>query len=192
MNREEIEKYLLLLNEKLKARNITGEIGIVGGAVMCLLFKARVSTKDIDGIFSPTKEIREAIKEISEDNGLPEDWLNDGVKGFIQRDPPKELFREYSNLKVWVPTAEYMLAMKCVSARSESQDKEDIEFLLRHLGITDKETVFGIISKYYYGNTIQAKSQFIVEELLDKVKKISSSVDAVKESSSKGMKITPY
>lgn len=171
MDTEEIEKYLMLLNEKLKSKNISGEIGIVGGAVMCLFFKSRVSTKDIDGIFSPTNEIREAIKEISEDNGLPEDWLNDGVKGFIHCDPPKELFKEYSNLKVWVPSAEYMLAMKCVSARSETHDRDDIEFLLGYLGMTDKNKVFEIISKYYYGNTIPAKTQFIVEELIDMINK---------------------
>lgn len=171
MNTEEIERCLFLLNEKLKTKKIAGEIGMVGGAVMCLLFKSRVSTKDIDGIFSPTKEIREAIKEISIDNDLPEDWLNDGVKGFISCDPPKELFKEYSNLKVWVPSAEYMLAMKCVSARSETHDRDDIEFLLRHLGITDKNTVFEIISKYYYRNIIPAKTQFIVEELVDNLKK---------------------
>ena len=139
MNVKEIEKYLLLLSDKLKAKGEIGELCIVGGAVMCLVFKARVSTNDIDGIFSPTREIWEAIREIISD---------------------------YSNLKVWAPTAEYMLAMKCVSARADTNDSSDIIFLLKHLNINDKNKVYEIISKYYRENTVPAKTRFIVEEIL--------------------------
>jgi hypothetical protein len=147
---------------------------------MCLVFKARVSTNDIDGIFSPTREIREAIKEIAKENQLPENWLNDGVKGLIQEATPKEIIRDYSNLKVWAPTAEYMLAMKCVSARADTNDSADIIFLLKHLNISDKNTVYEIISKYYKENTVPAKTRFIVEEIVSGLNKNPSSKSGVK------------
>ena len=181
MNVKEIEKYLLLLSDKLKAKGEVGELCIVGGAVMCLVFKARVSTNDIDGIFSPTSEIREAIKEIAKENQLPENWLNDGVKGFIQGDPPREIIRDYSNLKVWAPTAEYMLAMKCVSARADTNDSADIIFLLKHLKIADKNTVYEIISKYYREDTVPAKTRFIVEEIVSGLNKKASGKSGVKK-----------
>ncbi|HCE46315.1 MAG TPA: hypothetical protein DET40_22445 [Lentisphaeria bacterium] len=173
MDIEEIEKYLLALNDKLKVRNVLGELGICGGAAMCLVFKARVSTKDIDGIFCPTQEIRQAIKEISNENNLPEDWLNDGVKGFFHGDPPKQEVREYSNLRIWSPSAEYMLAMKCVSARYDSMDGEDIEFLLKHLNIKDKDTVFNIICKYYPENSVPVKTKFVIEEIFTRLRQDS-------------------
>jgi len=34
-------------------------------------------------IFALTKFIRDFVKEIAEEEGLDEDWLNDSVKGFI-------------------------------------------------------------------------------------------------------------
>ena len=185
MNVKEIEKYLVLLSDKLKAKGEVGELCIVGGAVMCLVFKARVSTNDIDGIFSPTRQIREAIREIAKENQLPENWLNDGVKGFIQEAPPREIIRDYSNLKVWAPTAEYMLAMKCVSARADTNDSADIVFLLKHLKIADKNTVYEIISKYYRENTVPAKTRFIVEEIVSSLNKKLSGNGGVKKNTAK-------
>ena len=59
-----------------------------------------------------------------------------------------------------------MLAMKCVSARADTNDSSDIIFLLKHLNINDKNKVYEIISKYYRENTVPAKTRFIVEEIL--------------------------
>ena len=51
MTSEEIEKYLSEINDELAAKNVIGEICIYGGAAMCLAFKARPATKDVDAIF---------------------------------------------------------------------------------------------------------------------------------------------
>ena len=58
MTAEEIEKYLRELNDELCAMKIKGEICLYGGAVMCLAFKARPATKDVDAIFEPVREVR--------------------------------------------------------------------------------------------------------------------------------------
>ena len=51
LTRKKIEELLGALNEELGRRGVMGEVGICGGAVMCLVFNAREATKDVDAIF---------------------------------------------------------------------------------------------------------------------------------------------
>lgn len=156
------------LNDELRGMGVRGEIGICGGAVMCLVFNARESTKDVDAIFQPTREIRDASKAVADRLGMPEDWLNDAAKGFFLSQPPMRDVVELSNLRVWAPQADYMLAMKCVSARFDSHDLDDTEFLLNHLGIRSVDEACRIIEQYYPRKVIPAKTQFLLEEMLQK------------------------
>ncbi len=67
---ETIKELLFALNEELESRGVLGEIGLCGGAVMCLVFRARGSTKNIDAVFEPTREIWEASFENVESDFL--------------------------------------------------------------------------------------------------------------------------
>jgi len=163
---ERIVELFHALNAELATREVKGEIGICGGAVMCLVFRARVATKDVDAIFSPTREIREASLAVAARLGLADDWLNDAAKAYFLTSPPVHVVLDLSNLRVWAPQAEYMLAMKCVSARFDSHDLDDTRFLLRHLRITSPDEAFRIIEAYYPRNVIPPKTQFLLEELL--------------------------
>ena len=154
------------LNDELRSMGARGEVGICGGAVMCLVFKARESTKDVDAIFRPTKEIRDASRLVADKLGVPADWLNDAAKGYFLSQPPVHAVVELSNLRVWAPQADYMLAMKCVSARFDSHDLDDTKFLLRHLGVRSVREASAIIEKYYPRKAIPPKTQFLLEEVL--------------------------
>jgi hypothetical protein len=154
------------LNAELATLGVKGEIGICGGAVMCLVFQARESTKDIDAIFQPTREIREASRTVAARMGIAEDWLNDAVKGFFLATPPVHNVAEFSNLRVWAPQPGYMLAMKCISARFDSHDLDDVKFLLDYLSIKTPDQAFQIIEQYYPRQVIPPKTQFLLEELL--------------------------
>ncbi len=154
------------LNAELAARGVKGEVGICCGAVMCLVFRARESTKDVDAIFSPTREIREASQAVATRLGLAGDWLNDAAKAYFLTSPPVHEVLELPNLRVWAPRAEYMLAMKCVSARFDSHDLDDTRFLLRHLGIKTPDEAFRIVEEYYPRKVIPPKTQYLLEELL--------------------------
>jgi len=154
------------LNDELKAKGVRGEIGLCGGAVMCLVFNARKSTKDIDAVFHPTGEIRAASKAVAQKMGLPDSWLNDAAKGFFLTRPPVQEVIELSNLRVWAPQAEYMLAMKCVSARFDSHDLDDTRFLLDYLAIQTVEEACRIIEQYYPRHAIPPKTRYLLEELL--------------------------
>jgi hypothetical protein len=162
-----MKKLFHALNRELGKMDVVGEIGLCGGAVMCLVFKARAATKDVDAIFKPTREIREASKKVADEFNLPEDWLNDAAKGFFLTDPPKQDVLSLSHLRIWAPTAEYMLAMKCVSARFDTFDRDDVVFLIRHLEFGSFEDVSKAILKFYPNEMIPPKTRFLIEEIFD-------------------------
>jgi hypothetical protein len=165
LNVNQIKKLFKDLNAELAKQHVMGEVGICGGAVMCLVYQSRNATKDVDGIFEPTAEIRRAAKKVAEKNGLDDDWINDAAKSYFHVDPPKEDVMQLSNLRVWAPTAKYMLAMKAISARFDSHDKNDLIFLIEYLSLRSSVEVFDVICQYYPKNNIPAKTQFLVEEL---------------------------
>jgi hypothetical protein len=58
-----------------------------------------------------------------------------------------------------------MLAMKCISARFDTADKDDIIFLVKYLDLKAPGEVFDIVVKYYPREQVPPKTQFLVEEL---------------------------
>jgi methylmalonyl-CoA mutase cobalamin-binding subunit len=81
LTREELLNALRALSDKLGEQGVTGELCLFGGTVMVLAFSARLATKDVDAIFKPPKTIRDVASRIATELRLPNDWLNDGVKG---------------------------------------------------------------------------------------------------------------
>ena len=165
---EKIKELFAALNEELAAKDVIGEVGICGGAVMCLVFQTREATKDVDAIFEPAQEIREASARVAKRLEVPEDWLNDAVKGFFYSEPPRTDVLNLSHLRIWAPAADYMLAMKCLSARFDSHDGNDVTFLIKHLKLENPEQAFDIVEKYCPKQVIPAKTRFFIEELFSK------------------------
>src|SRR5207237_643168 len=122
--------------------------------------------KDVDAVFAPTRGIRSAAKKVAESFDLPADWLNDAVKGYLHVEPPREDVLNFSHLRVWAPKPEYLLAMKCIAARFDTHDREDVIFLIRLLELKDASKIFAIIEKYYPERLVPPKTRFLVEELL--------------------------
>ena len=164
---DRIRELFAALDQELAKRSVVGEVGLLGGAVMCLVFRARESTRDVDAVFAPTREIRDAARSVARTYDVPDDWLNDAAKGFVVSSPPRIQVLDLPNLRVWAPTAEYMLAMKCVSARFDTHDAGDVAFLIRYLGLVAPEQVFERIARYYPHERVPARTRFLVEELLD-------------------------
>jgi Nucleotidyltransferase of unknown function (DUF6036) len=161
---EEIRHYLSELNDELCAVDVKGEICLYGGAVMCLVFDARPSTKDVDAVFRPAQEIRRAAESVAEAHGLRKNWLNDAVKGFVVPHTQRVLF-DFPNLKVYVPEPDYMLAMKTLASRVDETDRGDVELLIKLLGLKTPDEVFAILEKYYPRQQVKPATQFFVEEL---------------------------
>ena len=168
LDKEKIIQCLDYLNEELKKKDVVGEMCIVGGAVMCLCYGARVATRDIDAIFEPKMIIYECAKRIADEYNLPNDWLNDGVKGFLSENANFKKYKEMSNLYIYVASPEYMLAMKCLSARLDNLDEiDDIKFLIKYLKLNSLELVINVITKYYPIRRFLPKVQYAIIEMFD-------------------------
>lgn len=169
LDRADIERLLALVNDELEKRDVTGEIYLVGGAVMCLAFNARASTKDLDAYFEPTNTIRNAASRIAESENYPIDWLNDAVKGYLSPQGDFEPYLDLSHLKVFVARPEYLLAMKCLAMRlgEEFHDEGDVRFLLRYLNISSYQVAIDLVAKYYPVEQIPQKTLYALEEILE-------------------------
>ena len=166
MTAEEIEQYLTELNEELCRSEVIGEICLYGGAVMCLVFKARPATKDVDAIFQPVKAIRRASRVIAERHDLNIDWLNYAVKMFVVSHEKRILF-DLPCLKVFVPEKDYLLAMKVLAARADTFDLDDIRFLIKNLKLGSVEEVLKIMRNYYPRKEVKSETIFLLEEIFE-------------------------
>lgn len=177
LTREAILRALATLSEELGKQGVTGELCLFGGTVMVLAFTARLSTKDVDALFQPTPIIRDLARRISEEQHLPPDWLNDGVKGYVssRHETTAGNLPQFPHLRLTMPVPEYLLAMKCMAARlgstaGEFSDVPDIVFLIRHLQLTTAPAVLEIVAHYYPASHIPVKTQYLVEGLFEEGK----------------------
>lgn len=168
MRQEQIIQAFRALDEELGRAGVKGEVGVVGGAAMVLAFNARESTRDVDAVFLPSNTIREAAERVAARLHLPRDWLNDGAKSFMPADTqPRSVLLDLPHLSVWLPPPAYLLAMKAIAARYDSNDANDLRTLIRHLDLRKVEQVLEVVEHYYPRNQIPPKTQFFLEELFE-------------------------
>jgi hypothetical protein len=168
-SKRDIEILFNRLNDELARRSITGEVYVVGGAVMCLVFDARASTRNIDAFFRPAGEVRAAAQAVATAAGIPGDWLNDAVKAYLSDHEDFQPYLELTNLRVLTASPEYLLAMKCLAMRLGEgfHDEDDVRFLLRLLDVMDYRKVFAVITRYYPRGRFPQKTLYALEELLE-------------------------
>ena len=174
LSREELLNALRTLSDKLGEQGVTGELCLFGGTVMVLAFSARLATKDVDALFKPPKMIRDLASRVATELHLQNDWLNDGVKGFLspRHETTAGNLPQFPHLRLTMPVPEYLLAMKCMASRiggttGEHSDVSDITFLIRHLGLGSARDVLDIVAQYYPSNQIPVKTQYLIEGLFD-------------------------
>ena len=167
-SKAEIERLLERLNDELARTNTRADINLVGGAVMCMVFDARESTRDIDATFRPSMEVRDAALRVAQREGVPDSWLNDAVKAYLSHMGEYDPFLELGHLRVFVAKPEYMLAMKCLAMRigEGMQDENDIRYLLRHLDLERYDDAIRLVAKYYREESIPPTAKAALREIL--------------------------
>lgn len=169
MNRDEILVALRALAAALAAKGIAGDMFVVGGAAIAIAYNARRATRDVDAVFVPKREIYEAAAGVAQALGLPDDWLNDAVKGFLPAsrgtpEPDALPVLDAPGLRVMAASPRYLLATKLLASRRE--DEDDIRWLCLHLGIKTSEAALAVLLALYPEARVLPRTQFLLEELL--------------------------
>jgi hypothetical protein len=174
-----LELALAELGRRSYGAGRTVEIAIYGGSALLLTLNRQITTADVDAVFERDKEfIRKLTAEMAAEYGWNENWLNDGVKGWLSardRDPEvKALFKTYPSedrpgLRVFVAKPEYLFAMKCRAMRiggvGSSPDVEDIKLLARAIGVSSSEQALALVEKFYPHNALEPKTRFGLQDI---------------------------
>lgn len=127
-----------------KERGIVVDIGVYGGSAIALQWEFRRTTRDVNiVVFGDPEFLREASSLVASRHRWPENWMNDAVKGFLSARQDVRLYMEFPRnaenpgLRVFTPTPEYMLAMKCMAMRTGGPDTpSDISDIMNLIGVT--------------------------------------------------------
>lgn len=144
----DFEKYLSILGQRLLERGETYDIVIIGGFALMQYYalNTRGTTRDIDFGYYEYQEdgdntslMFEASK-ITKEYGLDDKWFNCDSGAHLSPEilSTVQYMESYGGLNIYVPSAEAILAMKTISARTEADgtnDYIDIPFLVRLTGI---------------------------------------------------------
>jgi len=165
LNKRLIMHALEYLGKELDSLDMQGEILLTGGAAMCLVHSARDMTKDIDALYEPKPEINLIVPRVAEEYGLPGNWLNDSVKGFITGDAPRDDFIVLPGLKIMTVPADFLLAMKLLAARYGETDYSDAKFLIKKMGLSTADAIVNTVLKYFEPNRILPKTMYLIEQI---------------------------
>lgn len=153
------------LDEELGRVGVRADLYVVGGAAMAIAYQARRATRDVDAIFAPSAEVRDAARRVAHTLGLEPDWLNDGAKAFIPGDDPEQVeVYEGQYLQVAAASPRLLLAMKLLAARVE-RDTDDIRRLYELCGFTTAEQGLDLVERAYPAHVIAPRTRFLLEEL---------------------------
>lgn len=157
------------------------DLAISGGSALMLVSNFRVATQDVDAVVDESSQewLAHLAEEMARARNWPRDWLNDGVRTYLSPQvcgvqEHHALLRAYPSeqepgLRVFVPSPEYLLAMKLMAMRldpaGEKSDVADILNLLAVVGLTTLEEVIDFASSSYPEAKISARLHLGLREL---------------------------
>lgn len=179
LKKEDILRGLRSIDTQAKDVGVLVDLSIYGGAALAIAFNIRHATRDVDAVVHGAPDfLRLAAAHVAAQEGWPQDWLNDGVKGFTSRHEQMHLMENFAaspegGLRVHTPAPEYLFAMKCMAMRPEglegSHDISDIDALADIAGIEDAASALALVEAFYPAARIPPKVRFGVEEIMEKV-----------------------
>ncbi|MFN3076337.1 MAG: hypothetical protein ABT940_05570 [Alphaproteobacteria bacterium] len=183
-NREQLLAALDRIGEAAVAHDTVMEIAVYGGSALMLASRFRYATEDVDIGELPTPWpdwLTEITRCIAKQNDWSPDWLNDAVQFHLSpladhavdhlefaTFPPGEVL----GLRVYVPTADYLLALKlkAISRINDPakgpQEIADIRNLLRAAGVQTIDGAIDVLAKFFPKSAADAdKYRFFLRHL---------------------------
>jgi hypothetical protein len=155
------------IGEAAVAADTRLDIVVFGGSALMLASNFRYATEDVDiaEIGRPWPDwLSKVVARIATRNGWDNEWLNNAVSSFLSPSarPDRDLLiwgtfpraADKTGLTVYVPTAQYMLALKLKALRVSqfekgNNDLADIAGLLRVLQIKEVDQAIGILLEFF-------------------------------------------
>lgn len=178
LHKEELLSGLRRIDELAREEGVLVEMTLYGGAALAIAYDLRDTTRDVDvAIHTQTGKAMELIRRVADENEWDENWINDGVKGFLSANEEVARMEAFDNgeagLSIFVASPRYLFAMKCLAMRvgeaGHDGDREDIENLAGLAGVRTTQEALDLISSFYPDNQVSAKVQFGVEEIMEKI-----------------------
>jgi hypothetical protein len=141
------------------------EILVAGGAALVLLYNVRDSTRDVDAfpvVAADSLALKDAARRVAETMGLPDDWLNDSAKGYVNGLLPGQVLFDAPTLLVRALAPRQLLAMK-LSAWRDDVDIADARVLLSKVPGT-REEVWDLIEEFIVPGR-ELKARYALDDL---------------------------
>jgi len=185
LNRADLLEALQELIHELRARNVSGEIRIVGGAALSLSYFERDVTQDIDVMNvqgGDNEAVAEAAQSVASRLDLNDNWLNFEVTRIdalptLGREVEWHTIFSSAEITIQVASAETLLAMK-LRANRPGRDVNDIRALLALVGITDVASAETLYESFYPGDVLPDRAIQILDNLFAEVDPPTISVPA--------------
>jgi hypothetical protein len=157
------------------------DIAVYGGSALMLVSNFRAMSEDVDAVASDRHQgdLERLAKVVAHRRGWGPDWLNDDVFPFLSDrvsgvETDHALLRSYPadgppGLRVFVPTAEYMCALKLMALRidaaSGAKDLADLRHLTSILGLDTPAKALELVRLYYGRGEVAGRVEHRVYDL---------------------------
>lgn len=176
LNREKLLEAFDEIGRAAVAAGAYLQIAVYGGSALMLASNFRFATEDVDvsRLQQPWPEwLRNVVEKLAHRNGWGPDWFNDGVVFHLSAlaDPADDHLEfgtfprnEQPGLLVYVPSAEYLLALKLKAIRVNDpirgdQERLDILNLMRVVGIGSAEDAIALLGRFFPNSGAAAEKQ---------------------------------
>ena len=167
MHAQDIETYLADLGQALQQLRVQRPVRVlmVGGAFMLTQMHNRPTTNDVDVVLKDVDDpmtsplyrtFKAAVRAVASSNRIPVTWINDLIGDFLRNAsvvPEGILWRHYGMLEVYIPEAEYMLALKLLAGRPK--DRNDIQALCQRLNVRTRPQAQQLVDRYIPNKQLQ-------------------------------------